>query len=384
MPSVPFCTSMADFILRLFSLDGSSMRAWRWHRLRQVCVMLPLFTLILIVNNVALTLDWVLYPRFRRQAIEKPVFVVSLPRTGTTNLLHALNAPGMPFTSMKLWESLLAPSIVQKKVLRWCWKHAPSFVQGAVRRLDARVFKTLNTVHHASLFLPEEDDMALFWSLSTAHLGLFYPESEVMRDHFRFDDSLDERQKIRIMNRYRRLVQRHLYALGSSESVRFLSKNPAMAAKVETIAKHFPDAQAVVIERPPHNILPSTALLVQTQMTVATDMPMSTSETHATYRILEHFRHHLQRQLVERHSMPFAVLQFRDLVRDRGASINALLQWLGTDATYRTQGQSRAHTSKKAYKTMSDVELTEVLAQPWPAWPATCMLSVPEPTTLSS
>jgi len=384
MPSVPFCISMADFILRLFSLDGSSMRAWRWHRVRQVCVMLPLFTLILVINNVALTLDWLLYPRFRRQVIEKPVFVVSLPRTGTTNLLHALNAPGMPFTSMKLWESLLAPSIVQKKLLRWCWKHAPSFVQDTARRLDARVFKTLNTVHHASLFLPEEDEMALFWSLSTAHLGLFYPESEVMRDHFRFDESLNERQKSRIMNRYRRLVQRHLYTVGTSKPLRFLSKNPAMAAKVETIAKHFPDAQAVVIERPPHNILPSTALLVQTQMTVATDVQMSASETLATYRILEHFRQHLQRQLVERQCIPFAVLQFKDLVHDRGASINALLQWLGTDATYRTQGQSRAHTSKMAYKTMSDVELTEVLTQPWPAWPATSILSLPKSTTLSS
>lgn len=94
------------------------MRAWRWHRVRQVCVMLPLFTLMMVVNNVALALDWVLYPRFRRQNIEKPVFVVSLPRTGTTNLLHALNAPGMPFTSMKLWESLIAPSVVQKKLLQ--------------------------------------------------------------------------------------------------------------------------------------------------------------------------------------------------------------------------------------------------------------------------
>ena len=42
----------------------------------------------MVVNNVALALDWVLYPRFRRQKIENPVFVVSLPRTGTTNLLQ--------------------------------------------------------------------------------------------------------------------------------------------------------------------------------------------------------------------------------------------------------------------------------------------------------
>ena len=55
---------MADFILRLFTLKRNSMRAWRRHRVRQVCVMLPLFTLMMVVNNVALALDWVLYPRF--------------------------------------------------------------------------------------------------------------------------------------------------------------------------------------------------------------------------------------------------------------------------------------------------------------------------------
>lgn len=360
------------------------MRAWRWHRVRQVCVMLPLFTLMMVVNNVALALDWVLYPRFRRQNIEKPVFVVSLPRTGTTNLLHALNAPGMPFTSMKLWESLIAPSVVQKKLLRWWWKRLPSFLKNGVRRMDEKVFHSLNSVHHASLFLPEEDEMVLFWSLSTAHLGLFYPESKVMRDHFRFDDLLSDRQKARIMRRYKRLIQRHLHALGSETTMRFLSKNPSMAAKVEAIAHHFPDGQAVVIERPPHNILPSTGLLVETQMAVATDVPMSDTEIQATYRILEDFRHNLQRHLTDRQVMPFAVMQFSDLVRDRGASVNALLQWLKCEASYSPLEQPQAHTSKKAYTPLTDEELATVLREPWPVWPSHAVLSVHPTSTQAS
>lgn len=360
------------------------MRAWRWHRVRQVCVMLPLFTLMMVVNNVALALDWVLYPRFRRQKIENPVFVVSLPRTGTTNLLHALNAPGMPFTSMKLWESLIAPSVVQKKLLRWWWKRLPSSLKKGIRRMDEKVFHSLNSVHHASLFLPEEDEMVLFWSLSTAHLGLFYPESKVMRDHFRFDDVLSDRQKARIMRRYKRLIQRHLHALGSETTMRFLSKNPSMAAKVEAIAHHFPDGQAVVIERPPHNILPSTGLLVETQMAVATDVPMSNKETQATYRILEDFRHNLQRHLTDRQVMPFAVMQFSDLVRDRGASVNALLQWLKCEASYSPLEQPQAHTSKKSYTPLTDEELATVLREPWPVWPSHAVLSVHPISTQAS
>ena len=61
--------------------------------------------------------------------------------------------------------------------------------------MDEKVFHSLNSVHHASLFLPEEDEMVLFWSLSTAHLGLFYPESKVMRDHFLSTNAIQTAKK---------------------------------------------------------------------------------------------------------------------------------------------------------------------------------------------
>lgn len=365
---------MADFILKLFSVKRESMRAWRWHRVRQVCLLVPLFTALMVLNNVGMALDWLLFPRFSKQVIHKPVFVVSLPRTGTTNLLHALNAPGMPFTSMRLWESLLAPSIIQKKVIRWCWNRTPLVLQRLIRKLDERLFESLNAVHRASLFLPEEDEMVLFWSLSTAHLGLFYPESEVMRSHFRFDELLSERQKGIVMRRYKRLVQRHLYVQG--QEMRFLSKNPSMAAKVDAIAKYFPGGQAVVIERPPNNILPSTKLLVETQLKVATDVAVSPQEIQAIYCILEDFRQNLQHQLADDQVMPFAVLQFVDLIQDRSASVHALLQWLECDAPFQPQEHDRSHRSKKAYVPLTKEELTSALKNPWPIWPSDSILSV--------
>ena len=52
-------------------------------------------------------------------------FVVSLPRTGTTNLLHGLTDSGR-INPLALWESLLAPSVVQKKVLRLAWRVMPT------------------------------------------------------------------------------------------------------------------------------------------------------------------------------------------------------------------------------------------------------------------
>ena len=367
---------MADLLFKLFSIDKRSMRAWRRYRVRKVCLMVPLFVTMTVINNVGSALDWLLYPSFKKQAIRRPVFVVSLPRTGTTNLLHALTAPGMPFTSMRLWEILLAPSIVQKRLIRWCWRRVPHRFQCWIRRVDERLFESLNSVHHASLFLPEEDDLLLLWSFSTAFLGLFYPETEVMRAHFRFDEAISEEQKARIMKRYRRLVQRHLYAIGAGENVRFLSKNPAMAAKVGAIAAHFPGGKAVVIERPPNNVLPSTMLLVDSQVTLATDVAMSERETQAIFDVLAHFRRNLQLQLADRQVIPHTVLRFSDLVQDRKASINALLGWLESNAAYSPQDQKQVHTSKKSYTPLTDEELESVLKEPWPVWPPESLLTV--------
>ncbi|MDP7435953.1 MAG: hypothetical protein QF427_06965, partial [Flavobacteriales bacterium] len=120
---------MLELITKLFSVKPGSMRAWRWRRVLVVVWLFPLFGLIATWNQIGLALDWMFYPGFRKQPIQKPVFIVSLPRTGTTNLLHGMTDPGMPFTALALWESLIAPSVTQKKMLRFLWRNAPSFIQ---------------------------------------------------------------------------------------------------------------------------------------------------------------------------------------------------------------------------------------------------------------
>ena len=352
------------------------MRAWRWYRVRLVVWLVPLFTALLVWNNVALALDWLFFPSFRNQVVKRPVFVVSLPRTGTTNVLHALNSPGMPFSSMALWECLIAPSVIQRKVLRWVWRRLPNSAREVVFQLDKRMFGKLNAVHNTSLFLHEEDELVLMWSLSTIYVGLFYPESRVLRELYHSDERVSEKRKGRITRRYRRLVQRHLYAIGASEDVRFLAKNPAMAGKVEAISQYFPGARSVVIERPPHNILPSTELLVSIQLRTATDVPVSERKRRAIYRILEGFRRNLQLQLVEKECMPYAVLSFSDLVQMREPSINALLRWLGCSDSFHEPEGNEVHRSRKSYVRFTDEDLQQALQQSWPTWPKERVLQV--------
>ena len=346
------------------------MRAIRLHRLVQVLWLVPLFIFLIITNNIALTIDWILFPRFKKQVIKNPIFIASLPRTGTTNLLHSLTSINSPFTAMTLWEIILAPSIIQKKIYRFFWFYSPFFLRKAVKNFDKIIFKKLNNLHRISFFKKEEDEMIMMWALASVYMSFFYPESHVMRDLFRFEmGDISEKRKLRIIKIYHRMIQRHLYALGEDTNKRFLSKNPSMAARIETISTHFPDAKIIVIERDPCNVFPSTEVLQKLLFNIATDVPISRTEKEAIYKILEEFRLNLQLTLVKKKTLPFKVIRFNNLINNRELVLKALLKWMDCENTEVPIVDKTVHKTKALYKPLNNSELMKILRNPWPVWP---------------
>ena len=361
---------MVSLLTQLFSFKRGSMRAIRLHRLVQVLWLLPLFLLLFIINNIALKIDWILFPRFKKQIIKNPIFIASLPRTGTTNLLHSLTTINSPFTAMSLWEIILAPSIIQKKIYRFFWFCSPFFLKKVVKNFDKIIFRKLNNLHRISFFKKEEDEMIMMWGLASAYMSFFYPESYVMRDLFRFDmGDITEKRKHRIIKIYYRMVQRHLYALGEDTNKRFLSKNPSMSARIETISTFFPDAQIIVIERDPCNVFPSTEALQKLLFNIATDISISNIEKKAIYKILEDFRLNLQLTLVKKKTLPFKVIRFNDLINNRELVLKALLQWLGCENIEIPIVDKTVHKTKALYKPLNSSELIKILRNTWPEWP---------------
>lgn len=365
---------MVEVVTQLFSVKGKSMRAWRWHRFITVCWILPVFCMLSLWNNIGLVLDWVLFPSFRHQRVERPVFVVSLPRTGTTNLLHGLTDAGMPFTAIALWESILAPAVVQKKLLRFLWRVLPQVAKKLLRQADAKLLQRLNVIHKSSLFSKEEDELTLMWSLSTAYLGFFYPESNVFRDLYRFDQDVTERRKTRIMKRYRRMVQRHLYALPPAQRRRFLAKNPLMPFKVNALASEFIGATALVIDRDPKRVFPSGEVLLTHLMDFATDVPLSSQERLTFIALIEDFQHHLHQNLAIDKVMPAVVVPFQNLVKSRQAVLSALAHQLGCAQFELPKEPEEAHRTQAAYVPWTEEEMDSSLKRPWPNWPDAMLL----------
>ena len=212
--------------------------------------------------------------------------------------------------------------------------------------------------------------MIMMWALASVYISFFYPESNVMRDLFRFEmGDVSEKRKHRLIKIYHRMVQRHLYALGKYTNKRFLSKNPSMATRIEIISTYFPDAKIIVIERDPCNIFPSTEALQKLLFNIATDIPISNKEKKAIYKILEDFRLNLQLTLVKNKTLPFKVVRFNDLVNERELVLKALLKWMGCENIEIPTEDKTFHRTKALYKPLKKNELIKILRNPWPVWP---------------
>ena len=177
------------------------------------------------------------------------------------------------------------------------------------------------------------------------------------------------------MRRYKRLIQRHLHALPGGHGRRFLAKNPLMASKVRALATTVPDARAVVIDRDPRRVLPSSEVLLNHLLTFSTDVPLQKEALKEFFLMLEDFQHHLHNTLATQAVMPVVVVPFDQLIQDRQATLKALVGMLGEQiGSLAPQQKEDGHHTAARYTPWTSDELSSVLTRPWPTWPdAMCL-----------
>lgn len=251
--TVRFVGIGAGALLR--SPDGVSRV--RPRRLLVMLGFLPVFALVQSIHWLGFLLDDILFRGYRRVQIREPLFVLGVPRSGTTNL-HAVLARDPQFTTFSTWECLFAPSVSQ----RLFWR--------AVGRLDAklgaplrqllamaerRFFASLDDVHAMSLSSPEEDYFALMPVLSCFILVLPFPQASHLWRMGSFDRDMPAAARAQLMAFYADALRRHLYVHGPDK--RLLSKNAAFASMANSLAAQFPDARFLVCLRDPVQTVPS-------------------------------------------------------------------------------------------------------------------------------
>jgi hypothetical protein len=203
-------------------------------------------------------LDDLIFPGYKQQPVEKPLFILGNFRSGSTFLHRLLSRDEQTFTSLRTWDIFITPSITQRKISAFVARIDQNFgghLHRLLTNIDQRSLGQVQ-IHRISLFKPEEDENILLHAWSTFFVSLLFPFPDELPPYVFFDDQLPAGEKRRVMAFYRSCIQRHLYYKGGN--LHFASKNPAFSAKIESLVETFPDARILYLARNPLDMLPST------------------------------------------------------------------------------------------------------------------------------
>ncbi len=294
-------------------------------------------------------LDQLFYPQHADQNIEKPIFIVGNFRSGTT-LLHRLLAKDPRFTGMKTWEIYLAPSIVQRKIIRWTMK-LNRMVGNPVQKIInwfEKALREYSYMHPTGLNEIEEDGHIFLHIWSSYNLFAFFPFPELIRNYIYYDEEVPEEQKQLDMTYYQEVLKRHVYA---NNGKRYIAKNPTYSAKVKSLHQNFPDAKFINLVRSPLRVIPSAISMFsnhwKTYGEPDEDYPQPASEVMQEQS--KHWYIYPHQYLKTLPADQYAMVRYRDLVKDLKTTVENIYHRFGLQMTdeYREILDQEAEKAKR-------------------------------------
>ena len=218
---------------------------------------LPVILLLMHVHWMFFLLDEVLFSSYRKVAIKRPVFIVGVPRSGTTFLQRSLSQDAQ-FTTTSLQECLLTPAISQRYLARGLSRLLGPAIRAFGQLLgsrSSRFSQRMQDVHPLGLDQAEEDFLLLLPALSCFIQMVVFPNHVNTWQLGFFDEQLSRWRRNALMSFYYRQVQRHLYYHGPGKV--YLAKNPSFTSLIHSLRYRFADAIIVACVRQPDEALES-------------------------------------------------------------------------------------------------------------------------------
>ncbi|MEU3249567.1 sulfotransferase [Streptomyces sp. NPDC006997] len=273
------------------------------------------------------------HPAIEREPVERPVFVVGLPRTATT-LTHGVLSLAEGHRGPLLWE-LLTPDLHTTPVRQ---RKAVTTARRMVRGTELFVPR-FRDIHPMVAEGPEECTFALphaLMPLSQAHIPA-YQQWHCGRDFTADYQHLKRVYQVLQYGRPRR---------------RWVLKSPMHLENLDALLRVFPDATVVWTHRDPVTVLASFCSLVEHGMAASTH-PVDPHAVGATW--LELLGRAMRRALTARAAIPPEQL------------VDVPYSWLGTDPA---AGAPKLYAAVGARWTDADAaRLPEVVARPKGARP---------------
>jgi Sulfotransferase family len=253
------------------------------------------------------------HPAIRREVIERPIFVLGFPRTGTT-LLFNLLAQDPVARPLVGWEAAepLAPRRTRPG-------RRDARIKNYRRRLRGLnyVVPELRKVHEMTCEGPEECNMLLMRTLVTWYYVLI---SRVPR----YERWLAAQPRLTHETAYRLHKDQLKLLQHQRRGGRWLLKGPAHLNALDAIAEVYPDACIVQTHRDPAKVHPSTCSLIALVRSILSDRidPVTIGR-----EALEQVQRTLTRLLKIRETFPAARIidvRYADLIADPLATIGRI------------------------------------------------------------
>lgn len=267
-----FCFALKQWshclIWQLTHLFSGGSRAW----LRNIILLFivtPFLLALQLVHWLFFLLDEIFFPKYNNITINKPIFILGIPRSGTT-FLHRTLSEDRKFTSTTLWDCVIAPSVTEKVIYTAIGRiFCPIIKRIPIPQFS--FFRKMESIHSLGLFEPEEDFLLLLPIFSCFILLVVFPEYGKIWDLAFFDKNKSQKEKALVMAFYKRMLKKHLYFYGKQyqekygeehgethgEKLRYLAKNPSFTPMLESLIEHFDNAVFIGCVREPERTVPS-------------------------------------------------------------------------------------------------------------------------------
>ena len=309
-----------DLFLRSFYKSFFQAHGTHAHLTRKRFLFLLLFYVVWplwgLVVWFSFLLDEVLFPAYKRQKLEKPLFIMGNFRSGSTFLQRLLAKDTSQFTSATIWDIFISPSVTLTKffsAIRWVDARVGSPLTRLLKFIDRKSLGRVE-IHRISLFKPEEDENFLLHLWSTSFASMLFPFMDDYEKYFYFDQRVSEKEKRGIMRFYLHALQRHLYTRPNIPH--HLSKNPSFSPKVGSILEEIPDARIIYLVREPMDMLLSTISWLGYTWRVFSDPLVKYPFIEEIIAFAQHWYEYPLQMLDQADPARVLILRYDDLVAD--------------------------------------------------------------------
>lgn len=271
------------------------------------------------------------HPEVEEEQIEAPVFVVGMPRTGTTATV-AMLALDERFRFLRGWEANdpVPPPVLEDEA-------------NDPRAIASREFAKQYDMSHLHLFDPDgpEEDLAFLAGLDMHAYHGAYPMPE---DYIAWWLEADFRSTYAYLARVFRLLQ------SRRPPNLWLLKSPPHLFRLDRIAERFPDARFVMTHRDPCKIIASVASLHFT-LYEQRCLPGSLDKHRIGKQLLDFWAEGMRRGLVARSKIGedrFIDVSNDDVVSSPDAVFERIYEHLAMDLTAELRGRLKEYNRRNA------------------------------------